>query len=73
MPLYINVGNHETFPVNFFPEKYDLEKFNFTWMYSSLADSYEHWLPQQEVQKSLREGGYYTVSKVLIIFRILFK
>ena len=61
VPLFVSVGNHDTFPVNMFPDISDSGKNNIKWLYSAFADSYKHWLPQPEIQKTLREGGYYTV------------
>ena len=32
-----------------------------SWLYSGLADIYKNWLPGESQQRTLRDGGYYSV------------
>ena len=35
------------------------------WLYDTMANLYKQWLPQEAQQKTLRDGGYYSVRKHL--------
>ena len=62
-PAYPAVGNHESFPVNMFPDPSETTgKFSPSWLYSGLADLYQKWLPGEEQQTTLRQAGYFSVS-----------
>lgn len=58
------MGNHEIFPVNMFPSVDDKKVpklYDPEWLYNSLADLYQRWLPDDYQQTTLRDSGYYTV------------
>jgi sphingomyelin phosphodiesterase len=60
------LGNHEIFPVNMFPTEDDPEEpvpklYDPRWLYNSLANLYQHWLPKESQQETLRDSGYYSV------------
>ncbi|KAF9317855.1 hypothetical protein BG003_000251 [Podila horticola] len=57
--IYPTVGNHEAGPVNLFPTT--TSGGDISWLYSSLADDWTHWLPKDAV-KSVKRYGAYTVS-----------
>ena len=61
--VYNFPGNHESFPVNMFPDQDDdvPSKYDPSWLYNKLADLYQHWLPDPVQQKTLRDSGYYSV------------
>ena len=61
VPVFPSIGNHESVPVNEFPEINSTMKFNPNWLYNGLADIYKTWLPGRGQQHTLRNGGYYTV------------
>lgn len=59
------IGNHEIFPVNMFPPENSTivpKLYDPAWLYNNLADLYQHWLPNQNQQQTLRDSGYYSVS-----------
>lgn len=56
IPVYSAIGNHESFPVN----QFEGPGFD-DWLNNAVADAWSSWLPQDS-QKTLRFGGYYTVS-----------
>lgn len=66
-PVFPTVGNHEAFPVNMLPLKNETGKYNPSWLYNNLADFYLTWLPGKAEQRTLREGGFYTVSLLLLL------
>ncbi|KAA0186014.1 hypothetical protein HAZT_HAZT006898 [Hyalella azteca] len=61
-PVVMTVGNHETSPINSFPvpEVYD-KGFNPAWLYESLAEQWQSWVPSASMP-TLLKGGYYTVT-----------
>ena len=62
-PVYPAIGNHEIFPVNMFPAEDEPIPLAYdpAWLYDNLADLYQHWLPDQNQQRTLRDSGYYSV------------
>ena len=65
--VYNFPGNHESFPVNMFPDQDDdvPSKYDPSWLYNKLADLYLHWLPDPVQQKTLRDSGYYSVCHII--------
>ena len=61
VPVFPNVGNHESYPVNMFPEVPDAN-FSIAWLYEDLAEKFKVWLPDQEQQRTIKDAGYYSVS-----------
>ena len=61
-PVFPAIGNHESCPVNMFPDSKTSGKYNPDWLYQRLAEMYLRWLPEKQQQKSLRNSGYYSVS-----------
>ncbi|KAG0355265.1 Metallo-dependent phosphatase-like protein [Gamsiella multidivaricata] len=57
--IYPTVGNHEAGPPNLFPTK--ASGGDISWLYSSLANDWSHWLPADAVN-SVKNYGAYTVS-----------
>jgi len=58
--VFPNVGNHESYPVNMFPEVAD-GNFSIKWLYRDIAEQFKEWLPDEEQQRTLRDAGYYSV------------
>ena len=61
------IGNHESFPVNMFPEataSNASKKFDPSWLYSAVARDFEHWLPGEEQQRTIKSMAYYQVRGV---------
>ena len=65
LKVFPAIGNHEAFPVNMFPvnDQAVPQPYDPSWLYNSLADLYYHWLPNPSQQVTLRDSGYYSVSK----------
>lgn len=61
VPVYPSTGNHESFPVNMFPTEREVGKYNPGWLYTGMAQAFQHWLPDEAQQSTMREGGYYQV------------
>ena len=59
-PVFCTVGNHESVPVNSFPQPSVHGKEAITWLYNGLANSWQHWLPNTTLP-DIRLGAYYTV------------
>ena len=59
--VFPNVGNHESYPVNMFPEVAD-GNFSIKWLYRDIAQQFKEWLPDEEQQRTLRDAGYYSVK-----------
>ena len=51
--------------MNMFPLINETGKYNPSWLYSNLAEFYQTWLPGKDQQRTLREGGFYTVRQTL--------
>lgn len=58
--VYPSLGNHESSPVNSFPPPYITGENAIGWLYTALADTWKHWLPQDALD-SVRRGAYYSV------------
>ncbi|XP_061658323.1 sphingomyelin phosphodiesterase isoform X2 [Syngnathoides biaculeatus] len=58
--VYPAIGNHESTPVNSFPPPFVHGNRSSAWLYSTMADEWSKWLPEQAL-KSLRYGGFYTM------------
>lgn len=39
-----------------------------SWLYANLAEIYRQWLPTVNQQKTLKDGGYFSVSAVRFVF-----
>ncbi len=50
LPVYVNVGNHESFPVNMFPGEGEEGKYSPSWLYAGMADFFRRWLPGEREQ-----------------------
>jgi len=61
VPVFPNIGNHESFPVNLFPDSAVTGEFSPKWLYKNLAKLFKDWLPNQQQQSTLLDGGYYSV------------
>ncbi|XP_055862676.1 sphingomyelin phosphodiesterase-like isoform X2 [Biomphalaria glabrata] len=59
-PVYSCVGNHETSPINAFPQP-GIPGQDMTWMYGAMAESWGKWLPLSALDDVLR-CGIYSVS-----------
>merc|ERR1719347_516960 len=55
-----SVGNHESFPVNIFPDPTIPGEPSPHWLYSSIAKYFSHWLGKEQ-QVSLSMAGYFSV------------
>ena len=64
IPVLPAIGNHESFPVNMFPDTHESAggKYDVSWLYGNVAKYFQHWLPNAEQQKSIREGGFYSLE-----------
>ena len=62
VPVFPTVGNHESFPVNMFPDSHQPGEFNPKWLYQRLAEMFHTWLPGTEQYETILDGGYYSVS-----------
>ncbi|CAH1801877.1 unnamed protein product [Owenia fusiformis] len=58
--IFPAVGNHESVPVNSFPQPSITGSQNIKWLYTALADSWTHWLPESS-RNTIEYGGYYSV------------
>ena len=38
-----------------------------SWLYSNVAKLYQKWLPEQQQQSTLKDGGYYSVRLYLLM------
>ena len=47
-----------------FPDPNVTGDFSPSWLYSGMAAIYKSWLPGENQQRTLKDGGYYTVSGV---------
>ena len=64
--VFPNVGNHESYPVNMFPEVAD-GNFSIKWLYRDIAQQFKEWLPDEEQQRTLRDAGYYSVMNNVLL------
>ncbi|XP_054725493.1 sphingomyelin phosphodiesterase 1 [Anastrepha obliqua] len=61
IPVYPNVGNHESHPSNVFGAIDTPDEINVKWLYEHLWSLWSTWLPA-EAENTVLKGGYYTAS-----------
>jgi hypothetical protein len=49
-----------------FPDPTVIGNYSPAWLYSGIADIYKRWLPADDQQRTLRDGGYYSVIRALV-------
>ncbi|KAK7076988.1 Sphingomyelin phosphodiesterase [Halocaridina rubra] len=59
VPVFPAIGNHESDPVNSFPQPYIDNEFDISWLYDEIANLWLTWLPE-DVAHSIAYGGFYT-------------
>jgi len=59
IPVLPAIGNHEAFPVNMFPDPTIPDEESSSWLYSSMAKYFSHWLPEEQ-QKTMALAGYFS-------------
>uniref|UniRef100_A0A0N4ZWZ1 Sphingomyelin phosphodiesterase n=1 Tax=Parastrongyloides trichosuri TaxID=131310 RepID=A0A0N4ZWZ1_PARTI len=55
---YFAVGNHEGVPIDNFAAHNVPERFNMTWLYGSMADSWKQWIPSNQLNVVRYIGSY---------------
>ncbi|XP_071532616.1 sphingomyelin phosphodiesterase-like isoform X2 [Panulirus ornatus] len=60
VPVFPAIGNHESHPVNSFPQPYINNEFDISWLYDEIVTLWQTWLPP-EVATSVGYSAYYTV------------
>uniref|UniRef100_A0A034VBP4 Sphingomyelin phosphodiesterase n=1 Tax=Bactrocera dorsalis TaxID=27457 RepID=A0A034VBP4_BACDO len=61
IPVYPNVGNHESHPSNVFGAADAPDELNVKWLYEHLWSIWSRWLPT-DAEQTVLKGGYYTAS-----------
>ena len=52
----------QTFPVNMFPDPNVEGPDSIHWLYNTMSNVYSHWLPEESQQRTIKDGGYYSVT-----------
>ena len=52
----------QTFPVNMFPDSNVDGPDSIQWLYTTMSNLYLAWLPGKAQQRTLKDGGYYSVG-----------
>ena len=60
-PIYSSLGNHESYPVNQFPQPFVKGRDAISWLYNRAVDQWGHWVNASEAQKFIAKGGFYSV------------
>lgn len=59
VPVFPAIGNHESHPVNAFPQPYIEGEFDISWLYDEIVTLWQTWLPE-EVAASIAYSGFYS-------------
>ena len=51
----------QSFPVNMFPDANVEGPDSIHWLYNKMSNLYSHWLPEETQQRTIKDGGYYSV------------
>ncbi|XP_027218048.2 sphingomyelin phosphodiesterase [Penaeus vannamei] len=63
VPVFPALGNHESTPVNSFPQPYIENEFDISWLYDEMATLWETWLPQETATTVVYNACYSTLVK----------
>ncbi|KAK5985930.1 Sphingomyelin phosphodiesterase [Trichostrongylus colubriformis] len=58
IPTYFAVGNHEGVPIDNFAPHFTPKQFHMDWLYDTMADSWNEWIPEDQV-KTVKYMGCY--------------
>ncbi|KAK7076989.1 Sphingomyelin phosphodiesterase [Halocaridina rubra] len=59
IPVFPAIGNHESHPVNAFPQPYIDNEYDISWLYDEIRTLWSTWLPP-EVAQSVAYSAYYS-------------
>ncbi|XP_063846583.1 sphingomyelin phosphodiesterase-like [Scylla paramamosain] len=59
VPVFPAIGNHESHPVNAFPQPYVEGEFDISWLYDEITQLWETWLPA-DVAASVAYSAFYS-------------
>ncbi|KAK4329381.1 hypothetical protein Pmani_000264 [Petrolisthes manimaculis] len=62
-PVFPALGNHESHPVNAFPQPYIDNEFDISWLYDEITTLWEQWLPAEVASTILYSAYYSTLIK----------
>ncbi|CAJ0928189.1 unnamed protein product, partial [Mesorhabditis belari] len=61
IPVYFSIGNHEGVPIDNFAPHFTPKKFHMDWLYDTMADSWQGWVPADQ-DATMRYMGSYVIK-----------